>query len=228
MSGSGSLLRGTTAACSSGRSGSLARSLGATFRSLAQPRARPVARQHSSGRFIPSASAVDAAFLDAHRPSGLALDLQLCEVSGRSLRVVKPASEEAVLDLYISLDYLGADPYWATVWPSSLARPRLYTRHHSVTVHALQPSFPAQPAEILTVSASFSVPTDNGCRCGCEQNTGAGRVHLRQPEVRRREARRRPRLRPRRRRHRRRARRCALKRGGLFAHRQRRAALCRC
>lgn len=40
---------------------------------------------------------------------------------GRTLAAVLPADEEAVLELYVSLGRLDADPYWASLWPSTHA-----------------------------------------------------------------------------------------------------------
>ncbi len=40
------------------------------------------------------------------------------------VKVVRPASEDAVLDMYVELGALDRDPYWAALWPSSVALAR--------------------------------------------------------------------------------------------------------
>lgn len=39
-------------------------------------------------------------------------------------KVVRPASEDDVLDMYVELGLLDHDPYWAALWPSSIALAR--------------------------------------------------------------------------------------------------------
>jgi len=39
-------------------------------------------------------------------------------------KIVRPESEDAVLDMYVELGLLGHDPYWAALWPSSVALAR--------------------------------------------------------------------------------------------------------
>ena len=39
-------------------------------------------------------------------------------------RIVRPESEDAVLDMYVELGLLDHDPYWAALWPSSVALAR--------------------------------------------------------------------------------------------------------
>ena len=39
-------------------------------------------------------------------------------------KIVRPESEDAVLDMYVELGLLDHDPYWAALWPSSVALAR--------------------------------------------------------------------------------------------------------
>ena len=39
-------------------------------------------------------------------------------------KIVRPSSEDAVLDMYVELGLLDHDPYWAALWPSSVALAR--------------------------------------------------------------------------------------------------------
>ena len=39
-------------------------------------------------------------------------------------KIVRPASEDEVLDMYVELGLLDHDPYWAALWPSSIALAR--------------------------------------------------------------------------------------------------------
>jgi len=43
---------------------------------------------------------------------------------GLSMRIARPADEDAVVDHYVELGKLDADPYWATLWPSAFAAAR--------------------------------------------------------------------------------------------------------
>ena len=38
-----------------------------------------------------------------------------------TVKVVRPKSEDDVLDLYVEMGREDADPYWAALWPSSIA-----------------------------------------------------------------------------------------------------------
>lgn len=51
------------------------------------------------------------------------LDLVVDEVDigGAFIKVVRPKSEDDVLDLYVEMGREDADPYWAALWPSSIA-----------------------------------------------------------------------------------------------------------
>jgi len=40
------------------------------------------------------------------------------------VKIVRPKSEDAVLDMYVELGRLDHDPYWAALWPSSIALAR--------------------------------------------------------------------------------------------------------
>ena len=42
----------------------------------------------------------------------------------RVAKIVRPASEDEVLDMYVELGLLDRDPYWAALWPSSIALAR--------------------------------------------------------------------------------------------------------
>lgn len=44
--------------------------------------------------------------------------------NGLSIRIARPADEDAVVDHYVELGKLDADPYWATLWPSAFAAAR--------------------------------------------------------------------------------------------------------
>ncbi|CAL51972.1 Nicotinamide N-methyltransferase-like [Ostreococcus tauri] len=46
---------------------------------------------------------------------------EIAIVDGIAIKLVRPADEDAVVDYYVSLGQLDADPYWATLWPSALA-----------------------------------------------------------------------------------------------------------
>ena len=98
---------------------------------------RPFATDSARGAFvsrrraIPASSALHAHPLMRAKTGGYSIDdfaLVVDEVSlGEGLptaKIVRPESEDAVLDMYVELGLLDHDPYWAALWPSSVALAR--------------------------------------------------------------------------------------------------------
>jgi len=99
--------------------------------------ARPFATDSVRGALVsrrpalPAGSALLAHPLMRARTGGYSIEdfaLVVDEVSlGDGLptaKIVRPESEDAVLDMYVELGLLDHDPYWAALWPSSVALAR--------------------------------------------------------------------------------------------------------
>lgn len=99
--------------------------------SLARPRRRSTLGLAHLPRALPPGSALASHPLMAVKTGtyGIAdFDLVVDEIplgEGRPVaKIVRPASEDEVLDMYVALGLLDHDPYWAALWPSSIALAR--------------------------------------------------------------------------------------------------------
>ena len=99
--------------------------------------ARPFASDSARGarvarhRALPAGSALRAHPLMRQRTGRYSIDdfaLVVDEVrlgdGMPTAKIVRPESEDAVLDMYVELGLLDHDPYWAALWPSSVALAR--------------------------------------------------------------------------------------------------------
>jgi ETFB lysine methyltransferase len=99
--------------------------------------ARPFASDSARGalvarpRALPAGSALRAHPLMRQRTGRYSIDdfaLVVDEVrlgdGMPTAKIVRPSSEDAVLDMYVELGLLDHDPYWAALWPSSVALAR--------------------------------------------------------------------------------------------------------
>ena len=99
--------------------------------SPARPRRRSTLGLAHLSRALPPGSTLASHPLMAIKTGtyGIAdFDLVVDEIplgEGRPVaKIVRPASEDEVLDMYVELGLLDHDPYWAALWPSSIALAR--------------------------------------------------------------------------------------------------------
>ncbi|KAK3280404.1 hypothetical protein CYMTET_11750 [Cymbomonas tetramitiformis] len=63
---------------------------------------------------------VDTPLEPGEHGCALSLVAEEVDIGSHQVRVVRPKDEDAVLDMYINSGHEEADPYWATLWPSSI------------------------------------------------------------------------------------------------------------